>query len=107
MAALRRQAGETVNFAVHVQLRNMRGYEGDSARAAPSGVLFSLVSCPNYTSEVVSWIGFCIVSQLLAAYVFTAIGFATMTRWALAKHAGYVKQDKGVRRRKAIVPFVI
>lgn len=101
------QAGETINFAVHVQLRSMRGGEGEQSRAAPSGVLFSLVSCPNYTSEVISWVGFCILSQLLAAFVFTLVGFATMTRWALAKHQAYAKMDKTVKRRKAIVPFVI
>lgn len=33
-------------------------------RDVPSGPLFALVSCPNYTAEVLSWVGFSIMTQV-------------------------------------------
>lgn len=151
----------------------------------PAGPLFALVSCPNYTAEVLSWVGFSIMTQvrcswrrslvclcraaaaahellwpasfllslgapcLLAcrslaalallslpyslarclsvacrvacrlspklllqigfAYLFTLVGFAQMSEWALAKHRNYIKNDPEYKRlgRKAIVPFLL
>ncbi len=55
---------ELVNFLVHVQLRGMRSKEGDQSRKAPGGPLFALVSCPNYTAEVASWVGFSIMTNV-------------------------------------------
>ena len=42
---------EVVNLAVHLQFKFMRN-ESVTSRNAPSGPLFALVSCPNYTAEV-------------------------------------------------------
>lgn len=100
---------ELVNLAVHLQLSSMRPKEGSDARTAPGGPLFSLVSCPNYTAEVLSWVGFSIMTQIAFSYVFTVVGFLQMTQWALGKHRGYLKSDPNYRklRRKAILPFII
>lgn len=83
--------------------------EGSDKREAPGGPLFSLVSCPNYTAEVLSWVGFSIMTQIGVAYAFTAVGFLQMVQWALQKHAGYRKADEGYKKlgRKAIVPFLL
>ena len=55
---------EFLNFCVHVQLRNLRPAEGSKVRPIPKGPLFALVSCPNYTFEVLGWIGFSILTQI-------------------------------------------
>lgn len=83
--------------------------EGSQDRRPPSGPLFSLVSCPNYTAEVLSWVGFSIATQVALSYAFTIVGFAQMAQWALGKHIGYVKADESYKRlgRKAIVPFLL
>lgn len=43
---------ELGNLTCHVMLRNLRPAEGSKQRPIPSGFLFDLVSCPNYTFEV-------------------------------------------------------
>ncbi|VDN31503.1 unnamed protein product [Dibothriocephalus latus] len=64
--------GECGNLACHIALRNLRP-PGSTVRRIPQPVawspftyLFSLVACPNYTYEVVSWIGFTIMTQTFA-----------------------------------------
>ncbi|TYZ57722.1 hypothetical protein PybrP1_006297 [[Pythium] brassicae (nom. inval.)] len=87
---------EFLNFCVHVQLRNLRPAEGSTARPVPMGLLFALVSCPNYTFEVLGWVGFSVFTQ--------------MAEWALKKHRGYLRNDGDAYkklRRKVIVPFVL
>uniref|UniRef100_K3X5C1 Uncharacterized protein n=1 Tax=Globisporangium ultimum (strain ATCC 200006 / CBS 805.95 / DAOM BR144) TaxID=431595 RepID=K3X5C1_GLOUD len=101
---------ELLNFLVHVQLRNLRPAEGSKVRPVPKGPLFALVSCPNYTFEVLGWVGFSLFTQIFFSYLFTLVGFLQMTDWALKKHRGYIKSDGDAYkklRRKAIVPFVI
>ncbi|GAB9468983.1 3-oxo-5-alpha-steroid 4-dehydrogenase [Globisporangium polare] len=101
---------EFLNFCVHVQLRNMRPAEGSKARPIPKGPLFALVSCPNYTFEVLGWVGFSLFTQIFFSYVFTLVGFLQMADWALKKHRGYIKSDGDAYkklRRKAILPFVL
>lgn len=101
---------ECLNFCVHVQLRNLRPAEGSKARPVPTGPLFALVSCPNYTFEVLGWVGYSVATQVVSSYVFTLVGFLQMTEWALKKHRGYLRSDGDAYkklRRKAIVPFVL
>ena len=101
---------QLTNFAVHAQLAGMRGEEGDTARAPPGGLLFSLVTSPNYTAEVAGWISWSLLSQISGAYVFTLFGLGQMTDWALKKYREYKKTDQGkvyTKGRKAIIPFII
>jgi very-long-chain enoyl-CoA reductase len=55
---------ELGNLICHVMLSNMRPAEGSQARSIPSGFLFNYVACPNYTFEVMSWVGFSIMTQV-------------------------------------------
>jgi len=103
---------ELGNFSVHVALRNLRP-AGSKERKIPYPTsnpftgLFSLVSCPNYTYEVGSWIAFSVMTQCLPAGIFTLAGAYQMTMWALGKHRNYKKEFKDYPRRKAIIPFLI
>lgn len=99
---------EIGNLICHIMLSNMRPAEGSKKREIPRGFLFELVSCPNYTFEVMSWVGFSIMTMLHFSWLFTLIGFLQMADWAKKKHKGYLKdyeEYKGLRR-KAIIPFV-
>ncbi|CAI5708292.1 unnamed protein product [Peronospora destructor] len=101
---------ELLNLYVHVQLRNLRPAEGSKERPIPKGPLFALVSCPNYTFEVLGWVGFSIFTQVAASYVFTVVGFLQMADWALKKHRGYLKtygDNYKKLRRHAIIPFIL
>lgn len=61
---------ELGNLSIHIALRNLRP-AGSTVRKIPVStgnpftVLFNLVSCPNYTYEIGSWIGFTIMTSCL------------------------------------------
>lgn len=104
---------ELGNFSIHVALRNLRP-AGSKERKIPYPTsnpltgLFSLVSCPNYTYEVIAWTSFSIMTQCLPAALFTLAGFYQMTVWAIGKHKNYKREFKYYPRgRKSILPFLI
>ena len=102
-------AAQAVNFAVHWHFASARAGDGDRTRDAPRGALFALVSCPNYTAEVLGWVAWTALTHVAAGGLFTLVGLAQMTQWALQKHAGYLRADKAYAKlgRKAIIPFVL
>lgn len=59
---------ELGNLSIHIALRNLRP-PGTKVRRIPVPttnpftLLFNFVSCPNYTYEVGSWIGFTIMTS--------------------------------------------
>ncbi|XP_011199671.2 very-long-chain enoyl-CoA reductase [Bactrocera dorsalis] len=104
---------EIGNFSVHIALRNLRP-PGTKVRRipVPDGnlftKLFNLVSCPNYTYEIGSWVAFSLMTQCLPAMLFAFAGAYQMTVWALGKHRNYKKEFKDYPRgRRAIFPFVL
>ncbi|KAK3090656.1 hypothetical protein FSP39_013421 [Pinctada imbricata] len=105
--------GELGNFSIHMALRNLRPPGTKERRipvptSDPMTSLFSLVSCPNYTYEAISWISFSIMTQCLPAALFTTCGFYQMAVWALGKHRNYKKEFKDYpRKRKSIIPFLL
>uniref|UniRef100_A0A8C9DL58 Trans-2,3-enoyl-CoA reductase n=1 Tax=Prolemur simus TaxID=1328070 RepID=A0A8C9DL58_PROSS len=86
------------NFSIHMALRDLRP-AGSKTRKIPYPTknpftwLFLLVSCPNYTYEVGSWIGFAIMTQCLPVALFSLVGFTQMTIWAKGKHRSYLKES--------------
>ena len=100
---------EIGNLICHLMLSSLRPAEGSQKRTIPTGFLFNYVACPNYTFEVLSWVGFSILTNLPFAYLFTLLGFLQMADWAQKKHKGYKKTyDKEYTslKRKAIIPFL-
>lgn len=104
---------ELLNLKAHMDLRNLRP-AGTRIRRIPRGILFNFVSCPNYLFEILSWVGFTLASQSVASAVFTVVGAAQMTVWAIAKHRRYRKEFDGQdgremypKNRKILIPFVL
>nr|CAH8862982.1 unnamed protein product [Trichobilharzia regenti] len=67
------EIGEWGNFCCHLTLKRLRP-AGSTVRKIPYPMpgwfltrMFNLVACPNYTYEVLSWIGFTIMTQTLPA----------------------------------------
>ncbi|KAI4308311.1 hypothetical protein L6164_031397 [Bauhinia variegata] len=77
---------QVANLYCHILLRNLRTTNGVGGYQIPRGFLFNYITCANYTTEILQWIGFNIATQLVAGYVFVAVGCCFMTNWALAKH---------------------
>lgn len=101
------------NFSIHVALRNLRP-PGSKARRIPLPTrnpftwLFVFVSCPNYTYEVGSWIGFTLMTQCLPVGLFSLVGFIQMTIWAKGKHRSYLKDFRDYPPlRSPIIPFLL
>ncbi|MGH0175372.1 UNVERIFIED_CONTAM: hypothetical protein FKN15_008849, partial [Acipenser sinensis] len=101
------------NFSIHIALRNLRP-PGSKARKIPYPTknpftwLFLLVSCPNYTYEVGSWVGFTLMTQCLPVAFFTLVGFIQMMIWAKGKHRSYLKEFRDYPRlRSPILPFML
>nr|XP_039332194.1 LOW QUALITY PROTEIN: very-long-chain enoyl-CoA reductase-like [Saimiri boliviensis boliviensis] len=101
------------NFSIHVALRDLRP-AGSKTRKIPYPTknpftwLFLLVSCPNYTYEVGSWIGFAIMTQCLPVALFSLVGFTQMTIWAKGKHRSYLKEFRDYPPlRMPIIPFLL
>ncbi|XP_003707296.1 very-long-chain enoyl-CoA reductase [Megachile rotundata] len=104
---------EAGNLSIHLALRNLRP-PGTTVRkipvptSNPFTMLFNFVSCPNYTYEVGSWIGFTIMTSCLPAGLFTFAGAYQMTIWALGKHKAYKKEFSNYpKSRTSIIPFIL
>ncbi|KAF7247901.1 Trans-2,3-enoyl-CoA reductase-like [Varanus komodoensis] len=70
--------------------------------------LFTLVSCPNYTYEVGSWMSFTVMTQTLPVGVFALLMAIQMAQWARKKHQLYLKRCTMYSWRKtALIPFVL
>jgi very-long-chain enoyl-CoA reductase len=99
--------GELGNLVCHWQLRQLRP-PGTRIRQIPHGLLFEYVSCPNYTCEVVAWLGFNLMTQTIAGILFMMVGTAQMMIWANGKHRSYLKEFGAVypHCRKRMIPFL-
>uniref|UniRef100_A0A8C6QUM6 Trans-2,3-enoyl-CoA reductase-like n=1 Tax=Nannospalax galili TaxID=1026970 RepID=A0A8C6QUM6_NANGA len=70
--------------------------------------MFFLVSCPNYTYEIGSWISFTVMTQTLPVGIFTFLMSIQMTLWAQKKHKIYLKKfNSYIHRKSAIIPFIL
>uniref|UniRef100_A0A671EJB3 Very-long-chain enoyl-CoA reductase n=2 Tax=Rhinolophus ferrumequinum TaxID=59479 RepID=A0A671EJB3_RHIFE len=101
------------NFSIHMALRDLRP-AGSKTRKIPYPTknpftwLFLLVSCPNYTYELGSWISFALMTQCLPVALFSLVGFTQMTIWAKGKHRSYLKEFRDYPPlRMPIIPFLL
>uniref|UniRef100_A0A670Z0E6 Trans-2,3-enoyl-CoA reductase like n=1 Tax=Pseudonaja textilis TaxID=8673 RepID=A0A670Z0E6_PSETE len=69
--------------------------------------IFTLVSCPNYTYEIGSWLCFTVMTQTLPVGVFALLMSIQMVQWARKKHQLYLKKSITHRWRKAMIPFIV
>lgn len=104
---------EVGNLSAHMTLRMLRP-PGTKVRRIPRGGLFELVSCPNYTYEILSWLGFNLMTKTIAGILFMFAGAFQMIVWAQGKHRRYKKEFDGQDgrqlyppSRRAIIPFLL
>lgn len=100
--------GELGNLQTHLTLKGLRS-AGGKERGIPQGTLFNLVTCPNYLTETISWIGVYLVSGLSwGVLIFLVISVAQMAQWAKKKERRYRKEfgDKYKKKRFAMLPGI-
>ncbi|CAA6654960.1 unnamed protein product [Spirodela intermedia] len=101
------------NLYCHILLRRLRSPDSSGGYQIPSGFLFNIVTCANYTTEIYQWLGFNIATQTVAGYSFLVVAALIMTNWALAKHRRLKKlfdgkegRPKYPRRWVILPPFI-
>jgi very-long-chain enoyl-CoA reductase len=104
------ELAETGNARAHLALRRLRP-AGGSEKHVPRGILFEWVSCPHYAFEILSWVGFNLVTQTLAGVCFMLVGAGILGAWAHTRHVAYHQQFDGQggrelypAKRRALVP---
>jgi len=93
--------GEFGNAWAHIKLRRLRTRSGIQARALPSGGLFDVVDCPHYLFEILSWLGFACVTNVLPSWVFVAVVTAILSWYAHTRHQRYLSEFDGRDGRPA------
>jgi very-long-chain enoyl-CoA reductase len=80
---------QVANYTCHVILAGLRprSSTGGGGYVIPHGFLFEYITCPNYTAEILGWVGFTVATQTVAAGIFTLVGAGQMGQWAIGKHA--------------------
>lgn len=98
--------GELANLQTHLTLKGLRS-RGGTERGIPQGVLFNLVTCPNYFTEALSWLGVYLVSGFSwGVLIFLVVSVVQMRQWAIKKERRYRKEfgDKYKRKRYTMLP---
>jgi len=99
-------AGLTINIHSDQLLRALRK-PGETRYKIPVGGGFRYVSAPNYSGEIIEWIGFALAAQTMAAWAFAAFTFANLAPRALSNHRWYRQRFSDYpRERRALIPFV-
>lgn len=103
---------ETANAHAHRVLRDLRA-PGSGQRQIPRGFVFRRLSCPHYFFEILSWVGFNLVTGTRAGLAFMLVGAGILSAWAHTRHAAYRKEFDGQdgrelypTERRALVPFL-
>lgn len=103
---------EAGNAHAHRVLRELRA-PGGRQRQIPRGLVFSRLSCPHYSFEILSWLGFNLVTQTWAGAVFMLVGAGILSAWAHTRHVAYHKEFDGQEgrelypvERRALIPFL-
>jgi len=87
---------------IRLRERSGNGYK------IPSGGLFEYVSCPNFLGEIISWLGFFIVTLSLPALSFFIWTMANLITRALDHHRWYRNEfPEYPQNRSAIFPFIL
>ena len=103
---------ELGNAHAHRVLRDLRA-PGGKERQVPRGLAFQRLSCPHYFFEILSWVGFNLVTRTWAGIAFMLLGAAILSAWAHTRHVAYRREFDGrdgreqyPLERRALLPFL-
>ncbi|KAF0238338.1 MAG: 3-oxo-5-alpha-steroid [Prolixibacteraceae bacterium] len=100
-------AGFIINQYHDTLLINLRKGENTGYKI-PYGGLFRFVSCPNFLGEIITWLGFFIVTLSLPALAFLIWTLANLVPRALGHHKWYRNEFADYpAKRKAVLPFLV
>ncbi|PVU88011.1 hypothetical protein BB559_005764 [Furculomyces boomerangus] len=97
---------ELSNLSTHITLKNLRP-PGSTVRRIPYGYGFTMVSCPNYLFEILSWASYALIAEKYSSLIFLTVSAVQMYLWAVKKHKAYLKEFPNYpKSRKAIFPYL-
>jgi len=98
--------GYALNQQSDITLRSLRA-PGESGYRIPYGGAFGLVSCPNYSGELVEWLGWAMLTWSPAGLVFFLWTVANLVPRARSHHRWYLERFPDYpRQRKAVIPWL-
>jgi 3-oxo-5-alpha-steroid 4-dehydrogenase 1 len=100
--------GQAINFYHHLLLARLRpaGAAGQGYRV-PRGGLFQWVACPHYLGEIVSWVGYAVMSGLPPAWgnaIVIVVYLGARSRSTLRWYRDNLPDWPA--RRRALIPFL-
>ncbi|KAA6389949.1 MAG: very-long-chain enoyl-CoA reductase [Streblomastix strix] len=99
---------EVLNLLSHIHLASLRKRSGQKDHPVPTAWMFRLTVCPNYTFEILSWLGFNLATHTLIGIVFMFAGAVQMYQWALKKRKRYIHEHPEYpKHRKLIFPLLL
>lgn len=99
-------SGFLINKQADAELRKLR--DSSTEYQIPQGWLYQWVSCPNYLGESLQWLGWCLMVQSSAAWVFLLWTLANLVPRAISHHRWYREQFPDYPKdRKAMFPLVL
>lgn len=99
--------GMVINLHSDSVIRNLRT-KGDTKHYLPQRGMYKYVTSANYLGELTEWIGFAILTQCDAAWVFTLWTFANLAprSYTIRKHYMEIFGRDAVGKRKCLIPFI-
>lgn len=99
--------GMAINLHSDNVIRHLRP-KGDTRHYLPQRGMYRYVTCGNYFGELTEWVGFAILTQSAAAWVFALWTFANLAPRAYAIRQRYRQEfgTEAVGRRKCFIPFI-
>ena len=99
--------GFFINCAADIQLMLLRKSRNDRDYLIPKGVLFHLITCPNYFGEGLLWLGWAVMTWSLAGIVWWMFISSLLVSRARHSHWWYKNNFKNYpSHRKALLPFI-
>jgi very-long-chain enoyl-CoA reductase len=96
---------EILNGYCHLALKKLRP-KGSLGHFCPKGFLFNRIIAPNYTFEILAWVGYAMFSQTLVSVVFPIVGGAQMWLWADEKRRKLSARFPAAAGRGRLLPFL-
>lgn len=100
-------AGMGINLHADQVIRNLRP-AGDTRHYLPQKGIYRYVTSGNYFGELVEWVGFAILTQSVAAWIFVLWTFANLAPRAYAIRQRYREEfgKEAVGKRKCLIPYI-
>jgi len=98
-------------YIVHIRtdktLRGLRRMD-DEGYQIPRGGLFEYVSAPNYTGEIIQWIGWAVLTWSFAGLAFAVFTVANLLPRGVRHHRWYRETFEDYpKSRRAVIPFLV